>query len=97
LRLDDERSARGLARHRARFQRGGVHARGDSVFMRGERKRIYMLSLCFLKKERNRKKRPPQPCQPKKKITQDSLFLVDFEPTTMKKKNSSPPLSCDDF
>jgi hypothetical protein len=52
-----------------------------------------MLSLCFLKKERNRKKRPPQPCQPKKKITQDSLFLVDFEPTMMKKKNSSPPLS----
>jgi len=32
----------------------------------------------------------------KKKITQDSLFLVDFEPTMMKKKNSSPPLSCED-
>jgi hypothetical protein len=74
-----------------------VFTREVILFLCAEREREYMLSLCFLKKERNRKKRPPQPCQPKKKITQDSLFLVDFEPTTMKKKNSSPPLSCDDF
>jgi len=71
-----------LARHRARFQRGGVHARGDSVFMRGERKRIYV-KFVFLRKKETEKNDPPlgfgapKNNNQKKDHTLDSLFLVN--------------------
>jgi len=69
--------------------------------MRGERKRIYV-KFVFLRKKETEKNDPPLGFgAPKnnnqKKDTHDFFFLVDFEPTMMKKKNSSPPLSCDDF
>tara|TARA_B100001175_G_scaffold317712_1_gene335890 strand:- start:515 stop:703 length:189 start_codon:yes stop_codon:yes gene_type:complete len=62
--------------------------------MRGERKRIYV--KFFKERKETEKNDPPNHANPKKR-SHDSLFLVDFEPTMMKKKNSSPPLSCVDF
>jgi len=74
-----------------------VFTREVILFLCAEREREYMLKSLFFKERKETEKTDlPNHANPKKR-SHDSLFLVDFEPTMMKKKNSSPPLSCDDF